>query len=493
MRKTFTIPLSREQLFTGEIARRIPYHAMYGQPYCLPAMTIYTTDEYEQLRLGSERVDHLYRKTLHFIQEYLPDEYLVEQLGIHPLLAHTARQSIPWDGLTRLDWIISPDGELKCIENNTDTPSGVPEVAVLEQELLRYAPGLLPASDKMNTQIQHMFREAFSYYSKHGLGPKIYFTSYDWHEEDRMNTMYLLEQCQAAGIHAAYVPLEQLTIVPEQGLYYQEEQITILYRLYPLEYLVEDREEDTGRAVGEDLLQLVADGRLGLINPAQHILTQSKGFMATLWSLYERNDQMQDYAGFTLYSDEECSWISQYLLPTYFTDEPFRQSGIPYVSKGYFGREGQGTRLIEQAEPEQMPQEKDLAIDGADAENGASSLQGSGEQNASNMRFGSNAVPENPQDADHTETDPDVTEQERLAAEAITAYYEQQPKIYQQLHPMEPIRAVTDTGTHEGYLLTGAFVIGGTFAGLLPRIGGKVTDNLACYCAAAIAPGRVQD
>ncbi|WP_458120371.1 glutathionylspermidine synthase family protein [Paenibacillus sp. Z6-24] len=474
MRKTVTLPLSREQLFSGEIARRIPYHTMYGQPYCLPALTIYTAEEYEQLRIGSERVDHLYRKALHFVQEYLPDDYLVEQLGIHPLLALIARERIPWDGLTRLDWIISPGGELKCIENNTDTPSGIPEVAFLEGALLSHIPGLLPASGRMNEQIQYMFRQALAYYSERGLGDNIHFTSYDWHEEDRMNTMYLLEQCQAAGIKAAYVPLEQLTIVPEQGLYHQKERITILYRLYPLEYLVEDREADSGRAVGEDLLQLVADGRLGLINPAQHILTQSKGFMATLWSLYERNDQMQDYAGFTLFTAEECSWIRQYLLPTYFTDEPFRRDQIPYVSKGYFGREGQGTRLVEQPGQEKLSVETTPAAD-------------TGEFYANPDDAGEQSGPDT-KDSTAISPDSDQAEQERLAAEAITAYYEEQPKIYQQLHPMEPVRAVTQEGTHEGYLLTGAFVIGGRFAGLLPRIGGKVTDNLACYCAAAVAP-----
>lgn len=53
---------------------------------------------------------------------------------------------------------------------------------------------------------------------------------------------------------------------------------------------------------------------------------------------------------------------------------------------------------------------------------------------------------------------------------------------------MEPVSVTTTEGTFDGYLLTGAFVIGGQFAGLLPRIGGKVTDNLACYCAAAVDP-----
>lgn len=443
MRQTRALPYTRAQLFTPEIEQRVPYHVMYEKPYCLTALTLYQAHEWEQLRIGSETVDHLYRKTLRFVQQHLPDEYLLHQLGIHPALIEGARQAVPINGLTRLDWIISSQGELKCIENNTDTPSGVPEVAFLEQELLRYAPDLQSASGQMNDCIQKMFKQALDYYQSQGLGEAIYFTSYDWHDEDRANTLYMMEQCIALGIEAKYVPLEQLQIVPGEGLYYEQERISILYRLYPLEYLVEDREADSDRAIGEDLLQLVTAGKLGLLNPVQHIITQSKGFMATIWSLYERNAQMADYTGFTLFTDEECEWIKQYLLPTYFTDQVFVQEQIPYVVKGFFGREGLGTHLIEQPDNYGL----DIPI------------------------------------SHHRDTSTPPTE-----AEEIAAYYEDQPKIYQQLHPMEPVSVTTTEGTFDGYLLTGAFVIGGQFAGLLPRIGGKVTDNLACYCAAAIVP-----
>ncbi|MMZ67378.1 Glutathionylspermidine synthase [compost metagenome] len=69
----------------------------------------------------------------------------------------------------------------------------------------------------------------------------------------------------------------------------------------------------------------------------------------------------------------------------------------------------------------------------------------------------------------------------------IAAYYDNQPKIYQQLAPMERAQMATEDGRYSGYLLTGVFVIGGRFAGVLPRIGEKVTGDMAYYCAASVS------
>ncbi|MNP73527.1 hypothetical protein D3C76_1702520 [compost metagenome] len=51
---------------------------------------------------------------------------------------------------------------------------------------------------------------------------------------------------------------------------------------------------------------------------------------------------------------------------------------------------------------------------------------------------------------------------------------------------MEQASIVTEDGEYSGYLLTGVFVIDGRFAGVLPRIGEKVTGDMAYYCAAAV-------
>ncbi|MNY54389.1 hypothetical protein D3C86_1902560 [compost metagenome] len=43
----------------------------------------------------------------------------------------------------------------------------------------------------------------------------------------------------------------------------------------------------------------------------------------------------------------------------------------------------------------------------------------------------------------------------------------------------------TELGEYQGYLLTGVYVLNGKSAGVLSRIGAKVTGDLAYYCPAA--------
>ncbi|WP_043922360.1 glutathionylspermidine synthase family protein [Paenibacillus terrae] len=469
MRTIQELPYEHDELFKGEISHRIPYYRMYGKPYCLPALTIYQETELAELQAASEAVHSIYRKVQQFVQRYMPDEYLVERLGIHPGLLRAARMEAAPDGITRQDWIVSEAG-IKCIENNTDTPTGIPEVAYLEGKLLELLRGLKASendtatlygpSSGMNEAIQSAMTDLIHFYSGKGLGTKVYFTCYDWHIEDQTNTKYIMRLCEQAGFEVVYAPLEELEIVPDEGLYHRGEQIHILYRLYPLEYLIDDREEDTGLEVGQALMDMVADGKIGLINPPQHIITQSKGFTATVWSLYERNEQTPEFCGFRLFDDRELEIIRTYLLPTYFEPSVFMHTGEPYVAKGIWGREGKGTHLIEHADTENKLEVPVLT-----------------EQLAK-------AAPSNDLD-DPNEVDALLTPEQKEAAH-IAAYYNGQPKIYQRLWPMQSAEVQTEEGLYHGYVLTGVFVIGGRFAGILPRIGEKVTGDMAYYCAAAV-------
>lgn len=466
MRTIRQLPYEHNELFKGEISRRIPYHRMYGKSYCVPALTVYRESELAELQTASEAVHRIYRKVQQFVQRYMPDEYLVERLGIHPGLLCAARMEAEPDGITRQDWIVGEAG-IKCIENNTDTPTGIPEVAYLEGKLLEMLSrdgmsaddhALHGPSSGMDEAIQSALTELIHFYRDKGLGTKVYFTCFDWHIEDQTNTKYIMHLCEQAGFEVVYAPLEELEIIPNQGLYHRGEQIHILYRLYPLEYLIDDREEDTGLEVGQALMDMVADGKIGLINPPQHIITQSKGFTATVWSLYERNELTPEFCGFRLFDDREMEVIRTYLLPTYFEPSVFMQNKEPYVAKGIWGREGKGTHLIEHPQSEEM-------------------LKGAlGEVEP--------AQTDNP-DLLHQADGPRTPEQEEAAH--IAAYYEGQPKIYQQLWPMQSAEVQTEEGLFHGYVLTGIFVIGGRFAGVLPRIGEKVTGDMAYYCAAAVA------
>ncbi|MBD8840792.1 glutathionylspermidine synthase family protein [Paenibacillus sp. FSL K6-4396] len=450
MRQVVQLPFSHEEVFQGETEQQIPYHRMYGKQYCVPALTVYSPSEVEELRTAAEAVDGIYCKVMRFIQQYMPDSFLEHQLGIHPGIIPAARMEMVTGGITRQDWIIGEAGP-KCIENNTDTPTGIPEAAALENILVGLAePAALTApSAEMDARIQACFKIWLEFYAEQGLQGPVTFTSFGEHVEDRTNTEYLMRRCQEAGYEVFYAPLDELEIVPGEALYHKGREINLLYRLYPLEYLIDDRDETTGVDIGAALLELVREGRLGLMNPVQHVLMQSKGFMAAIWSLYERNEQTPEYCGFTLFDDTEMDVISRYLLPTYFSAEPFDLNAMPYVAKSYWGREGRGT----------------LLLDGG-----------------TNNAFGK-------QDMEHPLNE--TLESNRATAttdedEEITAYYENQPKIYQQLVPMEQVVIETENGAYSGYLLTGVFVIGGRLAGVLPRVGEKVTGDMAYYCAAAV-------
>lgn len=450
MREMYSLPFSHEDIFSGRAGEQIPYHRMYGKQYCVPALTVYTPEELEELHTAAGAVDAIYGKVMRFIQRYMPDSFLEHALGIHPGLIPAARMEAVTGGITRQDWIIGEAG-LKCIENNTDTPTGIPESAALERILIGRTEDRTwtAPSVHMDARIRDCFRSWLTFYAEQGLEGPVTFTSYGEHVEDRTNTAYLMERCREAGYEVKYAPLEELEIVPGEALYHQGREIRLLYRLYPLEYLIGDRDETTGVDIGVALIELVREGQLGLMNPVQHVLMQSKGFMATIWSLYERNEQTPEYCGFTLFDEAEMEVISRYLLPTYFTAEPFEQSDVPYVAKSYWGREGRGTVLLDHQAESLSYLKRELETD----------VTGDG----------------------YMLLNKDEDEDEEVAA-----YYENQPKIYQQLVPMEQAVIQTEDGEYHGYLLTGVFVIGGHFAGMLPRVGEKVTGDMAYYCAAAV-------
>ncbi|UHA72827.1 glutathionylspermidine synthase family protein [Paenibacillus sp. 481] len=480
MRRTFRMPFTAAQAFQGERLRTVPYVRMHGKPYCLTTAVGYTEEELAALRTAAEQMHRVFVKALRFVQTELPDVSLVNQLGIHPSLVEAARRQCPHTGIARQDWILGPEG-WKCIENNADTPTGIPEAAYLSGSLLAELeqeqgqrqrleleetrdavrdtvkelgrnpgrdPGREPAatgtgcklhniSAPLAERLQAALCDLLRWYEQQGLGRKVVFSSFGDHSEDRANTLFLMELVQAAGWDATYVPLEQMELRPEEGLFANGERVYIWYRLYPLEYLIHDQ-SPSGFPVGEHLMRLVAEGKLGLLNPSQSIILQSKALMALIWTLVEHQSEWSDWlTDEHVFDEQDVCAIRTYLPPTYTTPEPFIRQRIPYVAKGLWGREGKGTTRYD---------EHGQAI----------------------------------KDEDRDSEQANVQQEQR----EILHYYENQSKVYQQLIPMERVQLDTEDGQLEGYLLTGVYVPNGTFGGVLPRVGGLVTGDLASY-----APG----
>jgi glutathionylspermidine synthase len=285
----------------------------------------------------------------------------------------------------------------------------------------------------MEQRIISMFREWLNWCEAQGFAGPIWFTSYGEHIEDRANMTYLVQLLQTAGIEAQYIALADLQIVPGEALYAVNQEngemrqvIEILVRLYPLEYVASERDA-SGFPIGEALLELVESEKLAMMNPTQSMLSQSKGMLALIWSLFERNEWLVDRANLKkpLFNKQECADIERWLLPTYWSDEPFRRQNQRFVSKAFFGREGKGTLI-------------------------------------------------------HGEDQAHDSQSDELQ------YYQAQPKIYQQFQAMHELTINTEHGPYQGYLLTGVYVIGRKYAGILPRVGEQITGDLAYFCPACV-------
>lgn len=426
---THPLPLEEETWYDHTCAHTVPYCRIEGKPYVLPTAVVYPAPLVAQLREASEKIDALCWKTMRFVQRYMSDAFLCAQLGIDAALCALARLEVPYHGIARQDWIVGKDG-CKCIEYNTDTPTGVPEVAYLAEHFRHlyaqhggiYAFG--NPSMEMNGQLRRALSTLIEAYQQRGFTGNVVFTSMGEECEDRYNTLYALHMAQQCGIDATYVPLESLTIRPDDGLYAEGNRIDILYRLYPLEFLPDEVDAD-GYPIGQSLIDLVIAGKLALINPPQSIVSQSKGLFALMWTMCERNDALARHYGWKrpLYTPSETEAIQRWLLPSYWSETPFVSRNIPYVQKSFFGREGRGTTLHSSSLEESAP------------------------------------LPHDP-------------------------YYATQPQLFQQYQPMTRLVVPVEQSTYTGYLLTGVFVIGRKYSGILPRIGARITDNSAYFCPA---------
>lgn len=230
----------------------------------------------------------------------------------------------------RYDIIQTPQGN-KFIEINADTPTGYLETSVANEKLCELAG--LKSPNKLEKAIQHAWELIIQHYQI-PEDETIYFTSIGWHEEDRQTVLFNQRNC--THTKTEYIAIEEI-VVSKDGLYTRQgKKINYLYRLYPLEYLINDK-DDNGVPVGQIFLDHIADKNVQLINPTSAFVTQSKAFIAVMWDILENEPE--------LYTEEEQHYVRQYVPKTFFSSDKFKDE--KYVTKPLFGREGGGVSIIE--------------------------------------------------------------------------------------------------------------------------------------------------
>lgn len=232
---------------------------------------------------------------------------------------------------TRFDFIVN-NGEIKLIEINADTPTGYLEPSVANQVLCDHHNVINP--NCLEEKLHKAWNKIITDYQ---LKPNdlIHFTSYDWHEEDFQTVKFIQQHCPQPN---DYVGIQSI-VVKDDGVYTPDGiKIEYLYRLYPLEYLLDDK-DSSGKRIGLMFLDHIANGRVKIINPPSAFLIQNKGVLALIWQLHEHNQW---------FTEQEHAIIEKYFLPTYFSKDRFEENDIDYVKKATLGREGGGVSIINQ-------------------------------------------------------------------------------------------------------------------------------------------------
>ncbi|KFK76633.1 glutathionylspermidine synthase preATP-grasp family protein [Bacillus cereus] len=287
-------------------------------------------EEYYDIIEATDLVKTIFQR----IYEYLLESYEgFLQLKLPTELWEVTRTH--YEGLfsyfTRFDFIVN-NGEIKLIEINADTPTGYLEPSVANQVLCDHHNVINP--NCLEEKLHKAWNKIITDYQ---LKPNdlIHFTSYDWHEEDFQTVKFIQHHCPQPN---DYVGIQSI-VVKDDGLYTPGGiKIEYLYRLYPLEYLLDDK-DSSGKRIGLMFLDHIAQGRVKIINPPSSFLIQNKGVLALIWQLHEQNQW---------FTEQEHAIIEKYFLPTYFSKDRFEENNIDYVKKATFGREGGGVSIINQ-------------------------------------------------------------------------------------------------------------------------------------------------
>jgi glutathionylspermidine synthase len=277
-----------------------------------------------ELENASRAVNDIFAKTY---EQIVKDRSVIHKLGISvflwDLLLDAGKTAFSY--FCRYDFIASAHG-LKVIEGNTDTPVGLVEAAIAQDVLCEEHQRSNPNA-RLTANIKHAWNQVIRDY-KIGSGDTLYFTCADWHDEDKQTVKYLMNLYPQ---QAKYVALEEIVVTDEGVETPDGERIDFLYRLYPLEYFL-DEKSGTGELIGERFIVHVQNEKVKIINPPSALLMQSKAVMALIW---EKKDEW--------YTRIEQAAIEKYFLPTYFTAHPLHDS---YVKKPVLGREGGGIRIV---------------------------------------------------------------------------------------------------------------------------------------------------
>ncbi len=315
------------------------------KPFCLQ----FTLDEIKAIARASQEINELALAMVAHVCQAPNSDELMAKLRIPPAFRPAVRLS--WQRhdrslYGRLDLAVVGN-RIKLFELNFDTPTSLPETAVLQmawyqalsegsksgkggKNSFAIEDASIEQSDQFNF-IQENLLEALSpaLWSADYTGSSkgIHFAYYRHADEDAETVKYLYGCSQLAGLDSKLMVLNDLKCSADGAIYDAEGlPVHTLFKLYPWEQIFKDEERlnQEGKSL---FLPLVLNNQTAFVEPLWKALLSSKACLALLWQMYPEHPL---------------------LLETYFEDDSaalqLRQS--PHVRKPLFGREGANIEIV---------------------------------------------------------------------------------------------------------------------------------------------------
>lgn len=232
--------------------------------------------------------------------------------------------------LARMDFVKDVFNNFKLVEINADTPCAIPEsfygnfIYTKDEETKQH----------INSELAYMFARLST-----SIDDFFVFAANKEYQEDWYNAKYLHENLKRyfPELKSELVSLSDLEIF-DDGVYFSGKKIDILYRLHPVEMLMEDVSDD-GYPVGRKLIELHNEGKVILVNSPEAIIMQDKRLFAIMTNFDNR---------FGFYTREELLAIYR-MIPLTSTDKRLNLSE-KVVVKPIYGREGYGISVFNKFE-----------------------------------------------------------------------------------------------------------------------------------------------
>ncbi len=290
------------------------FHTIDGEPYW--DESAYYAFTLRQIEDDLEQPSQdLHDMAMALVDEVVGSEELLTALHIPPhywdWIAASWRTGEP-HLYGRLDLAYDGNGPAKLYELNYDTPTSLYESAYfqwlwLEQQIEAKA---LPAHADQYNSVQEALCETFATLAlQQRIGKRVHFAAVRESTEDQATVLYLRDCANQVGIDTALVAVEDIGLSADGWFTDRDDQvIQTLFKLYPLEFMME---EEFGPS-------LVAN-KMQLLEPPWKAVLSNKGILPLLWERHRGHPN---------------------LLEAYFESSQGAELAAGFVRKPLFSREG---------------------------------------------------------------------------------------------------------------------------------------------------------